>query len=355
MTSPAKSPSAEGHEPGFALQLRGGGLFMGGARALVYSHVAVEMLRKQLFHQVGEDLARAILAQAGRHSGFNDAQLLLQEQSFDSLSAMVAAQYELLAASGFGTFKVIDLVLEKAGGEAYVRVTCADSPEAESQRRLFGRSALPACYHLVGYSSGWASSMTGMQLLTVETRCAAKGDAFCEFETLPYADFVGPEAAFWKNSFESTGQSLAQALQEKLTTIERQVLTIERQRAALIALAAPILQIADGVLALPVIGTVDAERATVMTERLLDAIVEQRAKGVVVDVTGVERLDAQMGHHLLRMAKSARLLGVRVVVSGISPDTAKVLLEHDVDLLDIPACRTLQDAAQILQDKIRKR
>jgi rsbT co-antagonist protein RsbR len=347
----------------YSIEARPQGLFLGGSRALVHSHVATEMLRQQLFRQVGDDLARAILAQAGRHGGWNDAQLLLQEQPFDSLESMVAAQYDLLCSSGYGNFEIYDLVMARSKGEAYIRVVCTDSPEAESHRRLFGRAAAPACCHLVGYSSGWASAMSGMPLLTIETRCVARGDERCEFETLPYEDFVGPDAAFWKSAFESTSQSLALELKAKLATIEKQSATIEQQRMAIIeqqrvtlaALAAPILRIAEGMIALPIIGAVDEERALLITERLLNAIVAQRARGVIVDVTGVETLDSGTASYLCRMAQAAQLLGVRVVISGISPNVAQVLLGQDVRLIEVLTCRTLQDGISLLQRQTTRR
>lgn len=315
---------------------------------LVYSRMAAEMLRKQLFHEVGEDLARAILAQAGRHGGFHDARALLQERSITGVEEMVFAKFQALAASGFGAFEVLTLAIDAPAKEAYVRARCRGSPEAESHRRLFGAATMPACYHLVGYSTGWASAMTGMQLLTVETLCAAKGDDYCELETLPYDDFVGPEAAFWKRTFESTSKSLAQELTEKLATIQRQMATISEQQSAIAKLSTPILQVADGVLVLPVIGAVDSERARSMMEKLLPEIVRRAARGIIIDVTGVEALDTGTADHLLRMARAATLLGARVIVTGIAPAVAQVLVAESVDLPNIRAFRTLQDGIRHL-------
>jgi rsbT co-antagonist protein RsbR len=348
MHDPQTSVKAEGLAA--TIEERAGQVFLGGSRALLYSHVAVEMLRKQLFHQVGEELARAILAQAAHHGGWNDAQLLMQEQPFDNLESMLHAQYEHLSRSGFGTFELHEVALNKAQREVYMRVTCKGSPEAESHRRLFGLGTQPACYHLVGYSSGWASAVLGMQILTVETRCAAKGDPRCEFETLPYEDFFVPEALFWKRAFESTSVSLAQELKEKLTTIESQLSIIERQRLALAVLSAPILQLTDGVLTLPIIGAVDGDRAMLMTERLLDAIVRYRAFGVIIDVTGVESLEARTAQNLSRMAQAARLLGAKVVLTGIAPSVAQVLVAQDIRLADVRTCRTLKDGIHVLRD-----
>ena len=362
MTSHSDSASAPRNPEATILEKHPQGLFLGASRILLQSHVTLEMLRKQLFHQVGEDLARAILAQAGRQGGYHDAQLLLQERSFDNLESMLAAQYELLGSSGYGTFQIQDLIAIQTKGEVYVRVMCEHSPEAESHLRLFGKTSTPACCHLVGYSSGWCTATIGIQLLTIETRCVAQGHERCEFETLPYQDFVGKEAAFWKSAFENTSQSLTLELKEKLETIERQNAIIEQQRMAIIeqqrmtlaALAAPILQIAEGVLALPIIGQVDEERATVITERLLNAIVTQRARGIILDVTGLETLDSRMAQHLARMAQAASLLGVRVIVSGISPAIAQVLVSHDIKGFDVVACRTLQDGAKLLEASFKR-
>jgi anti-anti-sigma regulatory factor/predicted hydrocarbon binding protein len=312
------------------------------------------MLRKQLFHQLGEDLARAILAQSAHHSGWNDAQLLLQELPFDNLEAMLSAQYGLLGKSGFGVFTVHDLAVNKAASEVYIRVVCRNSPEAESHRRLFGTATLPACCHLVGYSSGWASAVMGMQVLTIETRCMAKNDEYCEFETLPYEDFFGPEALFWKRAFEDTSRSLAQELKEQLHTIQRQLSLIQQQRITLAALAAPILQIADGVLALPIIGGVDGERATMITEKLLETIIAQRAWGIIIDVTAVESIDNAIAQSLSRMVSSARFLGGRVVLTGIAPAVAQVLVTQDVRLADVQTCRSLQDGIRFLKENARR-
>ncbi len=208
-------PAAPSDSPTEAIVWTDEGPMLGASRVLATSLMSSDMLRQQLVHHVGESLARAIIAQAGKHGGFHDAHVLLQERSFGSLEAMVRAQYAQLAASGFGRFEIGELMFQHNPKEAYVRVRCYGSPEAESHRRLFGKALLPACWHLVGYSTGWTSAMTGLKLLTVESRCAARGDPHCEFETLLYQDFVGPEAAFWKSAFESTSTSLAQELEKK--------------------------------------------------------------------------------------------------------------------------------------------
>ncbi|NVB41047.1 XylR N-terminal domain-containing protein [Pseudenhygromyxa sp. WMMC2535] len=331
------------------------GLRFAGSRAVLHSHVTADMLRRQLIQQVGEPLARAIVAQAGRQAGFHDAQLLSQELAFASPRAAVEAQLEVLAASGYGRFELQALELEAKGHDAehtYMHVRCFGSPEAESQLRLFGRAKLPACWHLVGYSTGWITAVTGEQLLTIESRCVARGDDHCEFETLPYADFVGPEARFWKRVFEDTSTSLTQVLSDQLA--EERALVREQEQ-AIERLTAPLLQVADGILVVPIIGTLDDGRMRSITEKLLQAIAAQATRGVILDVTGMmEESDSRCGQvegirHLMSMARSTRLLGAELVMTGISRALARALVDHQIDIVGLRTCQTLQDGIRHLQ------
>jgi rsbT co-antagonist protein RsbR len=332
-----------GHAPDdLAFQNGDRGLFLAGSRALAYSHVAVDMLRKQLLHQVGEDLARAIVAQAGRQAGFNDAQLQLQERQFDGIRAMTEMQYHLLAKSGFGRFEVMQLEVARESGEAYVRVRCTGSAEAESHRRLFGASTLPTCWHLTGYSTGWLSAMTNMRLLTIESRCTAKGDAHCEMESLTYDDFVGPEAAFWKRAFESSGTSLAQELEDKLATIQRQMAMITAQQSTIQELSTPILEVWDDVLVMPVIGMLDSSRVADMVQRLLAEVASSQASFVIVDLTGVEVVDTKTADHVMRLMRKVEIIGARCVLTGIRSAVSQTLVDIGVDFGRVTTLRNLK-------------
>jgi rsbT co-antagonist protein RsbR len=123
---------------------------------------------------------------------------------------------------------------------------------------------------------------------------------------------------------------------ERLQTIERQRVTIEELRT-------PIIEVWKDVLALPIVGNVDAERSTEMTERLLARIIEHKARVVIVDITGVELVDTMTARHLVQMMNAARMLGSRCIVSGMSPAVAQTLAELG-DLLGVKTMRTLSDA-----------
>jgi rsbT co-antagonist protein RsbR len=95
---------------------------------------------------------------------------------------------------------------------------------------------------------------------------------------------------------------------------------------AIHALGAPILPIDDGVLAMPVIGRVDEERAARMTESLLRAVVAARCRVAILDLTGVVEVDAATAAHLGRMIAAAALLGARGFLSGVAPGAAQALV-----------------------------
>lgn len=116
------------------------------------------------------------------------------------------------------------------------------------------------------------------------------------------------------------------------------VLVYERQRVirqqqdAIRELSTPVLQIRDRLLLLPIIGVIDTHRARMITENLLTAIRNNRAKVVVMDVTGVATIDSKVANHLLQTVTAARLMGAAVIVTGLSADVAQSLVALGIDL-----------------------
>jgi rsbT co-antagonist protein RsbR len=107
----------------------------------------------------------------------------------------------------------------------------------------------------------------------------------------------------------------------------------EREQAATIEqLSAPVLDLWEGVLAMPVVGGIDAARATKMTENLLDAIVRSGARFAILDLTGASTMDASIASHLGDMIRATRLVGSECLVSGLGPGMARTLVDLDVPL-----------------------
>lgn len=120
---------------------------------------------------------------------------------------------------------------------------------------------------------------------------------------------------------------------------------IKQQEQAIRELSLPVLQVRDRLLIVPLIGLIDSARARLLIETMLAAIRDKRARGVVVDVTGVPIVDSAVANHLVQACDAAQLMGTTVVITGISPDMAQTLVSLGARL---PAADTLGD----LQDGI---
>ena len=107
---------------------------------------------------------------------------------------------------------------------------------------------------------------------------------------------------------------------------------IRQQQEAIRELSTPVLQVRERLLILPIIGVIDSQRARQLTEQLLRGIRTNRAKVVVIDITGVAAMDATVANHLVQTVEASRLLGATVIVTGLSPEIAQTLVTIGVDL-----------------------
>lgn len=202
----------------------------------------------------------------------------------------------------------------------------------------FGHASEPVCHSLTGYASGWCTAFFGQPVLAIEHTCVWRGDALCQWEIRSLAEW-GHEADPWRQALESDQVSISRELEDALRTVEE-------QRQAIAKLSAPILQVWDGVLAMPVIGVVDAVRAEHMTEDLLDAVARASARFAILDLTGVETLDTATANHLVRIVQAVGLLGSRCLISGLSSRVARTMAALGIQLGEVETFSTLQTALQ---------
>jgi rsbT co-antagonist protein RsbR len=125
--------------------------------------------------------------------------------------------------------------------------------------------------------------------------------------------------------------------------------TIAQQQEAIRELSTPALQIRDRLLILPIIGVLDTHRARQLTEGLLRAIRDNRAKVVVMDVTGVATVDSQVANHLLQTIAASRLMGAEVIITGLSGEVAQSLVTLGVDLTKLNAVGDLQGGLELAE------
>lgn len=124
---------------------------------------------------------------------------------------------------------------------------------------------------------------------------------------------------------------------------------IRQQQEAIRELSTPVLQVRERLLILPIIGVIDAQRARQLTEQLLRAIRNNRARVVVIDITGVPSVDAKVANHLLQTVDATRLMGASVIVTGLSSEIALTLVTIGVDLSKINAVGDLQGGLEVAE------
>ena len=119
---------------------------------------------------------------------------------------------------------------------------------------------------------------------------------------------------------------------------------IKRQQRNMLELSTPVVELWDGILALPLIGTLDSERTQLVMEALLTRIVETGAAIAIIDITGVPTVDTLVAQHLLKTVAAARLMGADCLISGIRPQIAQTIVHLGVELGDVTTKATVAGA-----------
>ena len=192
---------------------------------------------------------------------------------------------------------------------------------------------------------------------------ALDGEAFTVVEA--YGD-VELQRSYWENVYapvrDEDGKAIGVFVQVKDVTTEKrnEALVAEHQaqleemvaartaeleeKVALIqALSAPIIQVWDGVLVVPLVGTLDERRGERVTNDVLEAIGRLQTREVLLDITGMRTVDESAAHHLLRTISATRLLGAGCAVVGVSPEVARTLVGIDAPITGVPTYGTLRD------------
>jgi rsbT co-antagonist protein RsbR len=126
---------------------------------------------------------------------------------------------------------------------------------------------------------------------------------------------------------------------------------ISRQQQELLELSTPVVELWTGILALPLIGTLDSGRTQVVMQNLLEAIVAKEADLAIIDITGVPTVDTLVAQHLLKTVAAARLMGADCIISGIRPQIAQTIIHLGVDLGAVITKATLADAFRLALKK----
>jgi rsbT co-antagonist protein RsbR len=236
------------------------------------------------------------------------------------------------------------------------------SGDLEEQGRAFLRallSALEAGGVDALTSSSWAPAR---DLVSDIARNRAR-QGFTPIETATFV-FSLKEPLFDALRTELNGDELAAAIWSLTLTLDQLgLLTTEtyqkgreeiiaRQQQELLELSTPVVQLWTGVLALPLIGTLDSARTQVVMESLLQAIVDTGSSIAIIDITGVPVVDTLVAQHLLKTVAAARLMGADCIISGIRPQIAQTIVHLGVEINDVLTKATLADAFAIALTRI---
>lgn len=126
---------------------------------------------------------------------------------------------------------------------------------------------------------------------------------------------------------------------------------ITQQQKEIQELSTPVIKLWEGVLAVPLIGTLDSERTQVVMENLLQRITDDGSDVVIIDITGVPAIDTQTAQHLIKTVSATRLMGAECILSGVSPDIAQTIVSLGIDF-DMITKSSLADALEVALDKI---
>ncbi len=126
---------------------------------------------------------------------------------------------------------------------------------------------------------------------------------------------------------------------------------IMRQQEDMLELSTPVVSMADGILALPLIGTLDSARTQVVMESLLERIVATSSAVAIIDITGVPTVDTLVAQHLLKTVAAARLMGADCIISGIRPQIAQTIVHLGVDLGTVSTKATLASAFKLALER----
>jgi len=234
-----------------------------------------------------------------------------------------------------------------------------EKAELEEQARTFVKLLADALQRDAGEDiSGPAWSPIRDMLERISASRARQG--FSPAETATFIlSFKRPFFARLRDEYKQDADGLARELWTATLLLDKLGLltaeafmktreeVIARQQRELLELSTPVVSLWEGVLALPLIGTLDSERTQVVMESLLERIVETGASLAIIDITGVPTVDTLVAQHLLKTISAARLMGADCIISGIRPQIAQTIVHLGVDLGNVVTKATLADAFQL--------
>lgn len=178
----------------------------------------------------------------------------------------------------------------------------------------------------------------GLSGRSVQVRASMGNEKYLDTWYVPLLDPSGARLGLMGFSLDSTDTVRVE------TELRERLAVIQEQSEAISTLSALVLDVWEGVVAVPVVGKLDTKRAELLMERLLEAVRSRSARFAVLDLTGVDSVDTDTAEHLLKMCKAVSLLGTRALVSGVQPAVAQTLIALGIGMSEVRVVSTLRAA-----------
>jgi ribose transport system substrate-binding protein len=251
-------------------------------------------------------------------------------------------------------------VFAASDGMALGALDVIDAAGREGQIAVVGFDGQPE--GLAAVHAGRLGATVDQPTYTIGRAAADAVERLLQGETVPSVITIPSRLITAQNLIDSAMQivrimpGLFHSLQESAEAQRRlQEEMILAQRALIQELSAPILPLADDIVALPLVGAIDSLRANRLTEQLLDTISRTHARAVIVDISGVPVVDTAVANHLLRTAAAAQLLGTTMILVGISPELAQTIVQIGMDLSRIRTFSTVREGLIFAQSMDARR
>lgn len=314
-----------------------------GERRVMFSVVNGFCSLKRTFQQLeGEKGASKIFYDAGIHSATRIAKRMLSEgaQKNKGSAELIFRYFRHL---GWG-----DLALDQLEDDfSRAQLSCSNMAEVWGVKEFGIQPKAPVCDYIAGVIAGFFRAIRGSDdVHCIEKTCQALGSEKCIFEIVPINE--GQER-------EENVILAKEALEEREDANKHLKEVIEAQQHFIKELSTPVIEVWEGILILPLIGTIDSQRTLAIMENLLEQIIETQSEIAIIDLRGVPLVDTQVANSLMRAAEAASLLGAKTFLAGISPNMARTFVHIGADLSSVQTFASLREALLEAIDIIDKR
>ncbi|MGB1275169.1 MAG: STAS domain-containing protein, partial [Nannocystaceae bacterium] len=305
--------------------------FFGLPSVLFWANPSMYRMLKAFADQIGTEMFELLMAHESSKGTDEDYNAMITQLA-DNFPEGFLAWGRAVTTAGWGLFELPEYNLERK--HAVVRVK-----NPWELKMLKGTGDHWGCPFLQGKLIGIFSHAFGTTCWAdISAIDGESSDLFVEFRIYPGTRTIPDELKRMRALLQDSKE---RGLQE---AVEQATRDLSKQKSLVHALSTPMIQVWDGILVMPLIGEVDDERASVLTQNVLAAISARRTTHLIIDITGVGKLDVRAANHLSRLVAAARLLGTDCLLAGVSPQIAQTLIATDTKLPEVPSYATTETA-----------